>query len=78
MRKLIKHPNNRILGKTIRFIRKDKKISGNLIAKHLDITHQQLMKYETGKNRIPAIMLWKIAEFSSVDIKIFFKDLVGF
>lgn len=69
----------------------DKKIGANImdlrivsgfsrdeIAKHLDVTHQQIQKYEKGINRICIGRLLQIASFLKVDCKFLFKDLQDF
>lgn len=42
------------------------------LASHLDLTFQQLQKYESGSNRISAGVLYKIANALQVDLNFFF------
>lgn len=44
------------------------------IAEFLEVTHQQVQKYEKGSNRICFGRLLKLAEFFKVDIKVFYED----
>ncbi len=45
------------------------------LAKLVDVTYQQIQKYETGENRINAPMLWKLAQVLKVPIGSFFRGL---
>lgn len=59
-------------------LRKQRKLSGisqEELAQQLDVTFQQIQKYEAGLNRITASRLWKAAQFLSVPISTFFEDL---
>lgn len=40
----------------------------------INVSKQQLSKYETGKNEIQAIRLWKLAKYLQVDIRMFFGE----
>lgn len=44
------------------------------IAEFLEVTHQQVQKYEKGSNRICFGRLLKLAELFKVDIKVFYED----
>lgn len=43
------------------------------LAKQLNLSHQQVQKYETGANRISAGRLFELAQTLGVDIEYFFK-----
>ena len=62
----------RHIGKRIRQRRKSWNASQELIAEALGISYQQLQKYEAGKNRIPASMLYEIARLLDVQVTFFF------
>ena len=76
MKRGYRHPNDNILGLEIRTLRLEKKIPVSAIAKHLEISGQQFIKYEGGKNRISSIMLWKLAKYLEIDITRFFRNFV--
>lgn len=64
---------NRNIGARIKEIRTIKHLSRREIAEFLDITHQQITKYETGDNRISACSLVLVAKKLGVDITTFFE-----
>ncbi len=76
--KLIQHPNTKLLAEAIKSLRKASNVGFHELAKHLEISTQQLSKYENGKNRVSAVMLWKISKYIRVNIGVFFKDLGDF
>ena len=41
----------------------------------LGVRYYQVHKYESGKNRIAADRLWRIAQVLGVEVSVFFKDL---
>jgi transcriptional regulator with XRE-family HTH domain len=45
------------------------------MAEHLDVTYQQLHKYEKGINRVPAGRLYNIAQALGVDVSYFSESL---
>jgi transcriptional regulator with XRE-family HTH domain len=50
-------------------------MSSQALAKQLGVTFQQVQKYEKGKNRIAAAMLWEIAAILGHDIAWFIEDV---
>src|SRR6267154_68010 len=60
------------MGRRIRLRRAEKGISQIALAKHLDISFQQVQKYEKGINRVGAARLQQIAEMLGVDIPFFY------
>ncbi len=54
------------LGKIIREFRICRGLARETVAEKLGITHQQLQKYETGRNRICATRLKKICEILGI------------
>lgn len=65
---------NIILGKKIREIRLSKDISLNKLAVQMQVSYQQLQKYETGTNRISAEKLYEVAQFLAVAVEQFFPN----
>ncbi len=64
---------NSFIGKKIKELRFSKGLPRLAIAEAIDVTHQQLQKYELGRNRISASRLALLANFLEVDIKEFFE-----
>ena len=62
------------IGRRIRDRRKLSGLAQHELAKALGISHQQLQKYEAGKNRISASRLWRCAEVLDTPISDFFLD----
>lgn len=50
------------LGKRIRLLRTEKSLTQSALAKNLDVTFQQVQKYENGTNRVTVQKLVRIAE----------------
>ena len=66
---------NKIIGERIILFRKENNISRKKFADILEITQQQLSKYESGENRISAAKLAIISYKFKIDISYFFQDL---
>jgi transcriptional regulator with XRE-family HTH domain len=72
--------NNRItdtrfyneLGSNIRLAREAAGKSQNDVAGHLDVTFQQVQKYEKGSNRIPIDRLIALSEYLDISLPRFF------
>ena len=60
-------------GARVRMRRKALKISQQELAKHLNLTFQQVQKYERGSNRISASKLFEIAQVLQVPVAFFFE-----
>jgi len=60
-------------GTRVRMRRKALKISQQELAKHLNLTFQQVQKYERGSNRISASKLFEIAQVLQVPVAFFFE-----
>ncbi len=60
------------IGEKIRFLRKESKLSQGEVAQRLNVSFQQLQKYEKGVNRIPISRLFEIALIFNKDISYFF------
>jgi transcriptional regulator with XRE-family HTH domain len=62
------------IGRRIREERERQNINQARLAMFINVSKQQLSKYETGKNEIQAIRLWKLAKYLQVDIRMFFGE----
>jgi transcriptional regulator with XRE-family HTH domain len=65
------------IGRRIRDRRRVSGLAQHELAKALGVSHQQLQKYEAGKNRISASRLWRCAEVLDTPISDFFADRAG-
>lgn len=45
------------------------------LAERVDVSYQQIQKYELGRNRVSASRLWEIAEALNVPVAFFFEGL---
>ncbi|WP_349958093.1 helix-turn-helix transcriptional regulator [Rhizobium sp. ZPR3] len=69
------HPVDRHVGRQIRLLRVQCNLSQGDLGKGIGISYQQMQKYETGKNRVSASMLYEIARFLQVSPARFFDGL---
>jgi len=65
---------NFTIGNNIRKLRKLNGITQQVLSESLNVTFQQLQKYEKGKNYFPACRLPDLAKFFLVPINTFFED----
>ena len=65
---------DKIIGARIRELRITMGLSRVQLASRIDVTHQQLQKYEKGTNRIGASRLQHIARVLTVPVAFFFED----
>lgn len=75
MDKLQSEAVDRSVGSKVRQRRKEMKISQQTLANSINLTFQQVQKYERGSNRISASKLHQIACFLQVPISYFFEDM---
>ncbi|UTO28230.1 helix-turn-helix domain-containing protein [Bartonella harrusi] len=68
--------NDIFIGKKIRFRRKMLKMSQKELGHSLNLSAQQIQKYETGLNRVSAGRLKEIAEKLDVPLAFFYADLL--
>lgn len=68
---------DRHIGSRVRLRRKILNISQYSLAYDLEISFQQLQKYESGENRIAASRLYEIAKLLKVSPHFFFEGLSG-
>lgn len=64
------------IGQRIRHLRKKLKCSGTVFAKRLEISQQQLSRYERGTNRISIELIYRISEKFDVHISYFYKVII--
>lgn len=62
------------IGQRIRHLRKKLKCSGTVFAKRLEISQQQLSRYERGINRISIELIYRISEKFDVHISYFLQS----
>jgi len=63
------------VGQRIKARRVGLRISQSDIGKALDVTFQQIQKYENGANRVGASNLYRLATALDVDVSYFFADM---
>ncbi|MCZ2157982.1 helix-turn-helix domain-containing protein [Bartonella sp. 220] len=65
-----------LIGKKIRFKRRMLKISQKALGQSLNLSAQQIQKYETGLNRASAGRLNEIANILNVPLSFFYTDIL--
>jgi len=68
---------NQIIGQNIQNIRMDRNVSQSDLAKMLDISFQQIQKYENGLNRISASNLYLLSQSLRIPIEDFFTGIAA-
>lgn len=71
-RKKVNHPIDAHIGFKIRKLRKELGISQGKVAEVLNVTFQQVQKYENGQNRINCSKLYDISSYFKVSPTYFF------
>lgn len=64
---------DRRLGANLRRLREQANMTKAGLAGRLNVTYQQIHKYEAGENRISAALLWQLAGIFSAPIYSFFE-----
>lgn len=64
--------NSKIIGSKIRVLRKHAGLTQESLAELLDITTQQVQKYESGSNRLNTDRLQEVAKALNVPVQAFF------
>jgi transcriptional regulator with XRE-family HTH domain len=67
------HPIDVYVGQRVRFKRKVLGLTQSDLAEKVEITFQQIQKYEKGENRISASMLYQIAQSLNTSVSFFFE-----
>ncbi len=65
------------VGQKIRMKRTLLGLSQDTLAKKIDLTFQQIQKYESGKNQVSSARLYQLAEILDTDINFFFEGFSG-
>ena len=71
-------PIDKYVGSRVRARRVGLRLSQTKLGEAIDVTFQQVQKYENGTNRIGASNLYKIAKALSVDVSFFFDSMPNF
>lgn len=74
---LLKKTSNSIdqlIGKRIKMRRTMLNMTQSNLASHIDLSFQQLQKYESGSNRISAGLLYRLSKILQVDLDFFFSQ----
>ncbi|MFZ8864260.1 MAG: helix-turn-helix domain-containing protein [Rickettsiales bacterium] len=66
------HPIDLHVGKRVRFKRKMMGLTQSDLGAKVDLTFQQIQKYEKGENRISASKLYQIAQILDTTVSFFF------
>ena len=69
------HPVDVHVGRKLKQIRTLRRLSQTDVARKLNLSFQQIQKYETGMNRVSASRLWDISEALSVPVAFFFEGM---
>jgi transcriptional regulator with XRE-family HTH domain len=68
------HPIDKSVGQRVARRRLELGYSQADLGKALNLTFQQIQKYEKGANRISASKLWEASSFLDVDVSYFFRE----
>ena len=68
----------KIIGMKMRKIRLQKDLTQTKVSIMLNVTFQQIQKYECGMNGVPLLNIWKFCELTDTDINTFFEDLTKY
>ena len=63
------------VGRQIRLRRNFLGMTQQDLARRLDVTFQQVQKYERGANRVSASRLWDLSQILKIDVGYFFADM---
>lgn len=63
-----------IIGRNMKHLRKNNDYSLQDIGNLLNVSLQQISKYEIGRDRLSAANLYKLSRYFNVDMKIFFNE----
>ena len=65
----------KIIGQNLYDLRKSSGLTQSKLAKFLDVTFQQIQKYECGANRLPIEKLYQLKHYYDVPYDAFFEGL---
>lgn len=63
------------IGRRIRVLRRERRLSQTALAEACGVTYQQIQKYENGANRVSGSSLWEVAKTLGVNIARFYDGL---
>jgi transcriptional regulator with XRE-family HTH domain len=69
------HPVDLHVGRKLKQLRTLRKLSQTDVARKLNLSFQQIQKYEIGSNRIAASRLFELAQILEVETSFFFEGL---
>ncbi|MCG7508627.1 XRE family transcriptional regulator [Mesorhizobium retamae] len=69
------HPADQHVGRQVAMVRVQSDVSQVQLARAIGVSFQQVQKYENGKNRVSASMLYEIARSLDVPVSRFFEGL---
>ena len=72
---IMSHPVDVHVGKKLKQIRTLRRLSQTDVAKQLNLSFQQIQKYERGANRIGSSRLFKLSQILAVPVSFFFDDM---
>ncbi len=75
--RLTKEESKQIFSKTLKYFRINKGFSQNKLAKELNISFQQIQKYENGKVKIPTERLFRVCSILNISFKEFLERGFG-
>ncbi|WP_084621033.1 helix-turn-helix domain-containing protein [Paracoccus aminophilus] len=64
----VRHPIDQMIGEEIKRLRRSAKLTQRDLAAQLDVSYQQVQKYELAVNRLPASTLFEIAKIFGVSV----------
>lgn len=67
-------PLNRHIGARLRLLRLQRGLSLDSVAEIIDVSQQQVSRYELGRNRLSAAQLYRLARGLDVPVAWFFRD----
>lgn len=69
MAQLTRSSFNELIGINLKYMRKERDLTQEKVAKVLNVTFQQIQKYENGKNALCAFKIKKYCDFFNVSFK---------
>ena len=69
------NPIDEVIGNQLKKIREGRNISVDVLAKHLNVSEDEISKYENGESRISASRLFEASRFFDMPVSEFFDGL---
>lgn len=67
----------RCVGRNIRILRQSEGLTTRTLAKEMNISQQQLSRYERGVNKIDVSLVFRLHLFFNVSFDVFFNEVYG-